>query len=188
MGLDLLELAEQLLGGGYWQGGRLFGVAEELDERTVHVLNAWKMGSGSIQKSHSHVFPTQAKSVFIRVLDSNPEIPLFEEIQSIPSWQTLKIGHRGWSLLHLAVWKGNFPLSKQLLEAHFSPVQPDNTGETPLDLARELQDRELIELLTTAEREKHTNSTLEAGARSRERLENYGDVSKAGESVQIRPE
>jgi hypothetical protein len=181
-------MAEELLGGGYWQGGGLFGVAEELEERTVHVLNAWKMGSGSSQKTYSHVFSTQAKSVLIRVLDSSVDSPIFEEIQSIPSYQTLKIGHRGWSLLHLAVWKGNFLLSKQLLEAHFSPVQPDNTGETPLDLARELQDRELIELLTTAEREKHTNSTLDAESRNREQLENYGNISKAVESVQIRPE
>lgn len=141
-----------------------------------------------MRKSNSHVFPTQTKAVFIRVLDSSSDNPIFEEIQSIPSYQTLTIGHRGWSLLHLAVWKGNFPLSKQLLEAHLSPIQPDNTGETPLDLARELQDIEMIELLTTVEREKHTNSTLEAGERLRERLEYYGDISKPGESVQIRPE
>lgn len=96
---------------------------------------------------------------------------VFSEIVSIPNWQELRIGRvyfrqREWSVLHLAVWKGNVQLVQQLLQVGADGTRTDFYGDTPGDLARELDDLEMQELLgpLSAEKagiEKQTNSTLD---------------------------
>lgn len=145
-----------------------------------------KMGSGGSKKAHEKVNSTQAQHLFVTIFDSSPDRNIFADIQSIPSWQTLKVGRRDWSLLHLAVWKGNFHLAKQLINSGLSPHQPDNTGDTATDLAKELYDTDLLELLT--EKERPTNSTVDVERiRSRELVEGSSNTSKVGNAAQIQP-
>jgi len=126
--------------------------------------------------------------LFISIFDSSSDTNVLAKLQTNPSWQSLKLGHRGWSLLHLAVWKGNFLLVKQLIDAGLSPYEPDNSGETALNLAKELYDTELVELLGGSEgdREKCTISTGDAELRTRhkELIESNLSANKAGGSIQ----
>lgn len=78
-------------------------------------------------------------------------------------------------------------LAKQLLDEGINPELIDENGDTALDLAKELRDFALIELLVPTDREgdKHTNSTLDAEGRSR--FESSINPNKAGDSQKVRP-
>lgn len=80
------------------------------------------------------------------------------------------------------MWKGNFHLAKQLIDSGLSANQSDNAGDTPIDLAKELYDTDLLELLT--EKEKQTNSTVDV---ERARYREMAELGKAGNSAQIQP-
>lgn len=147
------------------------------------------MGSASSKKTHSKVPPTQAQTLFIRLF-SHSDSNLFEQIKAIPNWQELRVGRKAWTLLHMAVWTGDCPLVKQLLDEGIDPEIPDKNGETAIDLAKELHDSGIMDLLSPTEREgdKHTNSTLDAEFRPRKELvEIYQSFGKAGDLQKVRP-
>lgn len=90
----------------------------------------------------------------------------------------------------MAVWTGNSTLVKQLLYEGIDPEIPDENGDTAMDLAKELHDSGIVDLLSPTEREadKHTNSTLDADIRSRRELtESYQTFSKLGDLQKVRP-
>lgn len=148
------------------------------------------MGSGNSKAKSVKVPSTQLKTLYINLLDAS-ETSLFDHLQTFPDWRNLRLGRRSWTVLHFAVWKGNIGLTKQLLEAGVDPYSQDSIGETAIDLARELHDLVMLELLTPIDREgdKHTNSTLDADirVRSKDLLESYLNSTKGGEAPKVRP-
>lgn len=144
------------------------------------------MGTTSSKKTHTRVTSTQAQAVFLCFFSSSENYS-FEEIKTIPAWQSLRVGRQGWTILHIAVWTGNSLLVKQLLDEGVNPELTDYNGDTALDLAKELRDFSLIELFVPTDREadKHTNSTLDAEGRSR--FESSINPMKAGDAQKVRP-
>ena len=76
-------------------------------------------------------------------------------------WRGARVGRvmgmkEGWTILHLAVWAGDVSLVRWLLTSGLNPSSPDSRSDTPLTLAAELSDSEILYLLTSDERSQAT--------------------------------
>ena len=126
------------------------------------------MGSTVSSKDRSAVIFRQAM-LYATVL-AKSGVDAFTEVQKVAGWKDVRLGRvvcmqRGWTLLHLAAWKGDLPLASLLYEQGCSPNALDFLGDTPLSLADELQDSQFLSLFSVSTdrdcAEKPTNSTLE---------------------------